>query len=66
MKKADKRKIRKFAPDTRSGCWCNSYEDAWRRYKYWHRAFCISMFFHGAISLPVIIAVVMALISGIG
>ena len=66
MKNADKRNICKFAPDTRSGCWCLSYEDAWLRYKYWHKAFCISMFFHGAISLPVIIAVVKALISGIG
>lgn len=44
------------APNTPNGCWCMSYEEMWRRYRYWHRAFCISMFFHGAISIPIVIA----------
>lgn len=52
----------KYAPDTPNGCWCRDYENAWRNYKYWHRAFCISMFFHGMISIPAIIAVAVSII----
>ena len=50
------------APNTPTGCWCQSYEDAWEQYKYWRNACAISMFFHGMISFPIIIAVISVLI----
>lgn len=36
-----------------------------RMHRYWHKAFCISMFFHGMISFPVLIAILAAAIRGL-
>lgn len=54
----------KKAPKTPHGCWCLHYEVMWRRYKYWYGAFVISMFFHGMISAPIILAAIIALVNG--
>jgi len=36
-----------------------------RMHRYWHRAFCISMFFHGLISFPVLVAIIVAAVKGL-
>lgn len=41
----------------------NRLEDEIAMRKYWHKAFCVSMFFHGMISFPVLIGIIAALIS---
>ncbi len=36
-----------------------------KMHSYWHKAFCVSMFFHGMISFPIIVGVIIGVISGI-
>lgn len=36
-----------------------------RMHRYWHKAFCISMFFHGLISIPMVAAIIVAAIRGL-
>lgn len=55
----------KAAPDTGHGCWCQSYDYEWRAHRYWHKAFCVSMFFHGLIGFPVVVAIIVAVIRGL-
>lgn len=43
----------------------NRLELATHYKKYWHKAFCISMFFHGLISFPVLIGIIGAFISAV-
>lgn len=47
----------KQAPYTDHGCWCCDYEIQYREHRYWHRAFCISMFVHGLTTIPIILAI---------
>ncbi len=65
----------KKSPDTDNGDWEIDYEATYRRYKdlyratyrrysYWYKAFCISLFFHGLITLPFIVALIIAIVGG--
>lgn len=52
------------APKTPGDCWCLHYNIEYKRHRYWHRAFCISMFFNGLFGMPWIAAIIAAVVKG--
>lgn len=53
------------APRTDFDCWCIDYDREWRFSRYWHKAFCVSMFFNGMLAVPWIVAIIEALANGV-